>query len=67
MFEVPVAMTPQYIIDNYREHRNGGFYYDHRIIVPKVPEKYTVEVFDTIGTGGNHPDTGNRAALFLFH
>lgn len=56
--EMPVAMGPQYIVDNYREHREGGFYYDHRIIIPEMPEKYTVKPFATRKTGGNHPDTG---------
>lgn len=56
--EMSVAMGPQYIIDNYREHREGGFYYDHRIIIPEMPEEYTVKPFQTRKTGGNHPDTG---------
>lgn len=55
---MPVAMGSQYIIDNYREHREGGFYYDHRIIIPEMPEEYTVKPFETRKTGGNHPDTG---------
>ncbi len=61
--EMPVAMGPKYIIDNYREHREGGFYYDHRIIIPKMPEKYTVKPFETRKTGGNHPDTGKEKEL----
>jgi len=58
--EVPLAMTPKHLIDNYREHRLGGFYYDHRIIVPEMPEKYTTKPFKTLKTGGNHPDTGRK-------
>ncbi|CAF0878890.1 unnamed protein product [Rotaria sordida] len=60
VIEMPVAMSSQYIIDNFREHRESGFYYDHRIIIPKMPEKYTVKPFETRKTGGNHPDTGRK-------
>jgi hypothetical protein len=60
VLEMAVAMGPEHIIENYREHHEGGFYYDHRIIVPKMPDKYTVEPFATRKTGGNHPDTGNK-------
>ncbi|CAF3013340.1 unnamed protein product [Rotaria sp. Silwood2] len=60
VIEMPVAMSSQYITDNFREHRQGGFYYDHRIIIPKMPEKYTVKPFETRKTGGNHPDTGRK-------
>ncbi|CAF0962741.1 unnamed protein product [Didymodactylos carnosus] len=60
VIEQPVAMTPAYLEEHYREHREGGFYYDHRIIVPEMPEKYTVKPFKTIKTGGNHPDTGRK-------
>ncbi|CAF0789949.1 unnamed protein product [Adineta ricciae] len=60
VIEMPVAMGPQYITDNYREHREGGFYYDHRIIIPEMPEQYTVKPFQTRKTGGNHPDTGRK-------
>ena len=62
---MPVAMGPQYIIDNYREHREGGFYYDHRIIIPEMPEKYTVKPFETRKTGGNHPDTGKKERILM--
>jgi hypothetical protein len=58
VIEMPVAMGPQHIIENYREHREGGFYYDHRLIIPEMPEEYTVKPFATRKTGGNHPDTG---------
>lgn len=58
--ECSVAMGPEYIIENYREHREGGFYYDHRLIVPEMPDKYTVKPFETRKTGGNHPDTGRK-------
>lgn len=57
--ETSVAMGPEYIIDNYREHREGGFYYDHRMIIPEMPAEYSVKPFETRKTGGNHPDTGS--------
>jgi len=65
VIEMPVAMGPQYINDNYREHREGGFYYDHRIIIPEMPEKYTVKPFQTRKTGGNHPDTGKKKRISI--
>jgi hypothetical protein len=65
VIEMPVAMGPQYIIDNYREHREGGFYYDHRIIIPEMPEKYTAKPFETRKTGGNHPDTGKKFPISI--
>lgn len=61
--EMSVAMGPQYIVENYREHREGGFYYDHRLIIPKMPDNYTVQPFETRKTGGNHPDTGRSEAF----
>ncbi|CAF3068450.1 unnamed protein product [Rotaria socialis] len=60
VIEIPVAMSSQYLMENFREHRQGGFYYDHRIIVPEMPEKYTTKPFETRKTGGNHPDTGRK-------
>ena len=60
VIEIPVAMSSQYLVENFREHRQGGFYYDHRIIVPEMPEKYTIKPFETRKTGGNHPDTGTK-------
>ena len=63
--EMPVAMGPEYIIENHREHREGGFYYDHRIIIPEMPEEYSVKPFETRKTGGNHPDTGKTGVYSI--
>ncbi|KAL7678231.1 hypothetical protein ACOME3_004460 [Neoechinorhynchus agilis] len=45
---------------NFRPSKDGGFYYDHRLIVREYPERYTIDELDTRRTGGADPDTGRK-------
>jgi len=72
--EVPIATTIEDLKKNHRmiqrnqinkndkkkDSSDEGFYVSHRIYVEKVPEKYTVEPFETRRTGGYDVETGER-------
>ncbi|KAI0982920.1 hypothetical protein GJ496_003779 [Pomphorhynchus laevis] len=56
----PQATTVKDLRERYKPAKDGGFYYDHRLIVRDYPQEYTIEKLDTRRTGGVDPETGHR-------